>query len=150
MKYTIAFLFFISVLYSSCTQDTTCRENKDVKLHADFINQSNNSKLTVDSVTVFGVGQDSLIYNNKKSVDKILIPLNNAAEDCSFVIIFDEIADTINVKYTNIEYFMSYSCGVIMAHEIDTVTFTDNYIKEIIIQNRIINPTDVKHIQILH
>ncbi|GAB1415142.1 hypothetical protein MASR2M117_05480 [Paludibacter sp.] len=119
-------------------------------MHIDFVNQINNTKLLVDSISVNGLGKDSMIYNNKKNADKILVELNSMTNNCTFVIKFNNTTDTLNVKYINKEYFISYSCGIVTAHELDTLISTNHYIRKIVIKNRFINTTDEQHVQIFH
>lgn len=150
MKFRLILFVFVLICILSCKQDDTCRENKVVALHIDFVNQINNTKLLVDSISVNGLGKDSMIYNNKKNADKILVELNSMTNNCTFVIKFNNTTDTLNVKYINKEYFISYSCGIVTAHELDTLISTNHYIRKIVIKNRFINTTDEQHVQIFH
>lgn len=109
-------LFLVLVLTVSCSQqDDTCRESRNVKLNATFyvdsINPDNRyvtEKFTVDSLTVQGVGKDSLIYN-KKSTMYMELPLQIFAEESRFSLIINTISDTITIRYKNFLEFYPLS-----------------------------------------
>jgi len=140
-------LLFSLFVFSSCTQDETCREKTAVLLRAEFYGFNSANKINIDSITVFGLQQDSL-YKNVKNINKIALPLNNSEEQSIFVMNLNGTHDTLRVSYTNADYFISYSCGMIITHKIDTVITTNHVIKNLKIVNRDINTADVQHLQI--
>lgn len=151
------YLFLVSFLLSyvmmtSCTQDETCRENKNVGLSAGFFTAGTTNALNVDSLTVFGLGNDSMLYNVNNNINNIKLPLNKIQELSIFVMNFkaDQATDTLFVLYTNQDYFISYECGTVITHRIDTVITTEHFIKSVKIINHDINTTDVQHLQIFH
>jgi hypothetical protein len=151
--YLYLFSFLItSVMMISCTQDETCRENKDVRLNAGFFTSGTTNALSVDSLTVFGLGNDSMLYNVNNNINNIKLPLNKKQELSIFVMNFqaDQATDTLFVLYTNQDYFISYECGSVITHRIDTVITTEHFIKSVKIINHDINTTDVQHLQIFH
>lgn len=150
-------LFLVLVLTVSCSQqDDTCRESRNVKLNATFyvdsINPDNRyvtEKFTVDSLTVQGVGKDSLIYN-KKSTMYMELPLQIFAEESRFSLIINTISDTITIRYKNFLEFLSVECGSIRTHSIDTVFSTNHFIDSISIQQQKVNTIKIENIQIYH
>jgi len=152
--YLFLFAFLItSVMMISCTQDETCRENKDVRLNAGFYTSGTTNALSVDSLKVFGLErEDSSLYDVNKSINNIKLPLNKKQELSIFVLNFraNQVIDTLFVLYTNQDYFISYECGSVITHEIDTVITTEHFIKSVKIINHDINTTDVQHLQIFH
>jgi hypothetical protein len=137
----------------SCTQDETCRENKDVRLNAGFYTSGTSNALSVDSLKVFGLErEDSSLYDVNKSINNIKLPLNKKQELSIFVLNFraNQVIDTLFVLYTNQDYFISYECGSVITHKIDTVITTEHFIKSVKIINHDINTTDVQHLQIFH
>jgi hypothetical protein len=137
----------------SCTQDETCRENKDVRLNAGFYTSGTTNALSVDSLKVFGLErEDSSLYDVNKSINNIKLPLNKKQELSIFVLNFraNQVIDTLFVLYTNQDYFISYECGSVITHKIDTVITTEHFIKSVKIINHDINTTDVQHLQIFH
>lgn len=145
------FTFLFAILFiAACSQDEACREKRDVKLQAGFFTFETTTAAGIDSLTVYGLGQDSLIYDNEKDIDEISLPLNNSDVQSIFVMKFNELYDTLFVLHTNTEYFISYPCGTVTTYQIDTVLSTNHYIKGIKIQHHEINTTDVQHVQIFH
>jgi hypothetical protein len=145
---SLILLILFIFLFFSCSQEETCRENKQVLLRVGFYTSGTSNTLNIDSVTVFGLNKDS-IYKNVKNISKIALPLNNSAKESIFVLNTNGINDTINIQYSNKEYFISFACGTVITHKIDTVFSTKYNIKGNKIVNRDINTTDVQHIQIL-
>lgn len=143
-------VFFTVVLLTSCAQSESCRENKNVTLNAAFFNLENKNSLTIDSLTVYGLEQDSLLYNVNKNIKSIKLPLNKKTEQSTFVLHLNNEQDTIWVFYTNQNYFISYECGAVITHKMDTVIATNHFISSIKILNHDINTTDVEHLQIFH
>jgi hypothetical protein len=153
MKILITSLTLILLLLSSCAQEETCRENKQVLFNIGFYTSETTNALNIDSITVFGINNNSItpdsLYKNVKNINKIALPLNNSAEESIFVLNINGTHDTLNVQYSNKEYFISYSCGMVITHHVDTVLSTSHLIKSYRILNRDINTTDVQHLQIL-
>ncbi len=143
--------FLIAILFiAACSQDETCREKRDVNLKAGFFRFETTTSAGIDSLTVYGLGQDSLLYDNKKSLSKIALPLNNSDVQSIYEMKFNEVLDTLFILHTNTEHFISYPCGTVITYQIDTVFSTNHYIKAIKIQYHDINTTDVQHLQIFH
>lgn len=153
MKILITSLTLILLLLSSCAQEETCRENKQVLFNIGFYTSETTNALNIDSITVFGINNNSItpdsLYKNVKNINKIALPLNNSTEESIFVLNINGIHDTLNIQYSNKEYFISYSCGMVITHHVDTVLSTSHLIKSYRILNRDINTTDVQHLQIL-
>ena len=149
MKLFSLTIFLLSIcMFHACTQDEACRENTVALLRAGFHASETTKSLTIDSITVVGLQNDTLV-NNKKNSSKIALPLNNAEEESIFVLNINGVHDTLHVYYTNADYFISYACGMTVAHKIDTITATNHVIKSLKIIHKDINTTDVPHVQIL-
>ncbi len=152
-------VFILSIALISCVNDEECREEKDVfmqigvytkKLNA-TTNLYSNASLPIDSIWVKGLELDSFLYQNKKSIKQIYLPLKKLSTQTDFEVTFNQVTDTISVFYTNNDrYFLSLECGCVIAHTIDEVVSTNHYIDSIAIINRDITPTDAEHIQIYH
>lgn len=153
MKIFITSLTFILLFFFSCTQEEACRENKQVLFRTGLYTLGTGNSLNVDSITVFDLNDNSIevdsLYKNVKNINKIALPLNNSTEESIFVLNINGIHDTLNIQYSNKDYFISYSCGMVITHHVDTVISTNHMIKGYKIVNRDINTTDVQHLQIL-
>lgn len=140
-------MFIFSI---SCVEEETCRESKEVVLQASLLASGTKNTKAIDSITISGLDNDSVLYNNRKLVSKLTLPLKNQDDLSIFVCKFNTVYDTLMVFHTNKEYFISFACGTIITHEIDTVLTTNNYIKSITISQKTVNTANVQHIQIFH
>jgi hypothetical protein len=153
----IRFIFgfsFLILLLAACSNNEECRIEKTVNLSIGFYTESTTETpglvaKNIDSITVKGLGRDSILYNNKKNIRSIDLPLRKFYEQTDFEITFNNIKDTISVFYRNNDtYFLSLECGCIVAHEIDEVTFTQNAIKNVLLQN-FVNNIKFEHVKVV-
>ncbi len=154
----ISFLVFLFVAFS-CNSDDECRKEKSVALTIAFKKNTLNqitgkntvSNLTIDSIWVKGLNRDSLIYNKKRSIQTIDLPLKKFAESTGFIIRFNTVTDTLYIFHdTNENYFLSLECGCIAVHRINEVISTHNFIDSISIINNEVNTTKSTHLQIFN
>jgi hypothetical protein len=167
MKKSIFILLISSLLLNvSCTSDETCIQTKYVKLTAGFYhvhyNDTTNiytrSSLSIDSLTVQGLkvdsltGQyhliDSILYNNKKSVSSINLPLSNRSIQSKFKLKFNTVLDTMTIYHTNLNDYLSLECGCIKLHSIDTVITTHHYIDSVRIIIHDVNTINAENIRL--
>ncbi|MDR2840834.1 MAG: hypothetical protein LBV75_06165 [Paludibacter sp.] len=160
MKYLYYILIISSITLYSCStaDDKSCRETEKVQMHINFFDTVYNAasgkvsekQLYIDSLTIQGIGSDSLLYENKKNLHEIFLPLKKNENSTQFVILFNQTADTITIQHLNSNYFISLACGCEIVQNIENVTFTHNYIDSLQIINPAINLLDVKNIKIYH
>ncbi len=160
---TIAKLRFIKILalltglcgLVSCQDDELCEESTASRLRMGFylpvVTSGNPTPYTVDSLTVYGVGRpDSLIYDNRKNVRSIEVPLNPTANRTGFVFFFPEnITDTLWVDYQTELNFISAECGFAMFFDIEQVGHTNNRISFFQINQNLVTNSLEEHIKIL-
>lgn len=140
----------------SCTENQECRKNTNVKMKVGFykktLNESTStyttSSLSIDSITVQGLGKDSILYNNTKNISAIDLPLNKFANESKFVVTFNQTKDTLTIEHKNTDYYLSMECGCIKAHSIDTVLTTNHFIDSVTISNHNVNTNYAEHIQL--
>lgn len=150
----IVFLLAIS----SCENDGECRKDKYVVVKMGFYQSTLNettseytvSSLSIDSITVQGIGNDSVLYNNAKSKSEIDLPLNPNGNQTSYRVVFNETADTITILHQDTLQYLSLECGCLKTFVIDTVLTTNNFIDSVKISNYTVNTTDAEHIKIYH
>lgn len=161
------YILLISVLLLgvSCTKDEECRKNRYVNMeiglyHVTFnaATQANvKSTLSIDSLTLRGINVDasgneslvdSILYNNRKSVNRLILPLNKIQEQSKYLVQFNQVMDTITVFHKNIEYYLSLECGCIKTFSIDTVLTTNNFIDSVRIINHNVDNNNAEHLQI--
>jgi hypothetical protein len=136
-------LFLLSCTAGSCFEET------ESYLKASFYN---NTTLTApDSLTLYGLNTDSLIYNNTASVQPALIPLNASTESCTFGIQINGVTDTIEFQYSSYPHLISKECGYTFYHQLDTLPkFTKHIIKDIYTGNKTITNLNVENIRIFY
>lgn len=116
--------------------DTGCHENRSSIAQAAFY-ASNlpDQKITVDSITVYGVGQEqgALLVDCGRKVSSFALPFRIDADTTQFVIHYDakhlsspSYNDTLTCVYRRYPYFISGDCGVVFNYSIDTIYYTRN------------------------
>jgi hypothetical protein len=140
------------LLWFSCQQQEVCEEATDSSLRIGFYTTddgNNEVSLPVDSMSVYGLGRsDNLIYNNRKNVSRIELPLDANNEGCGFVLVFPEHTDTLMLQYSHDLNLVSVECGFVLFYTLTNATHTNHYIirTEVII-SEVTNSLD-EHIKI--
>jgi len=166
MKQFINILFISVLLFTvSCTKDEECRKNRYVNMEIGLYHVTYNaatqayvkSTLSIDSLTLRGINVDtsgneslvdSILYNNTKSVNRLVLPLNKIKEQSKYLVQFNQVIDTITVFHKNIDYYLSLECGCIKTFSIDTVLTTNNFIDSVRIINHNVDNNNAEHLQI--
>ncbi len=149
MKLTGILLLTTLLMMVSCTSDNeTCRESTRVVLRIGFFSSESSALANVDSVTVVGIPDGTLFYNNSKSINKVELPLLSSGIATEFAIRFNEQWDTLTVLHSTNPYFVSYACGMIYTHQIDTVLIRGSVNKNLKIAAKLVNTQNVQHLQI--
>ena len=104
--------------------------------------------LRVDSVTSIETLVDSVLYNNKKVLSKISLPLNKFENISRFILKFNQTVDTITIFHTNNDTYLSLECGCIKTHNIDTVLTTNQFTDSVRINIHNVNNTNAEHLRL--
>ncbi len=102
----------------------------------------------VDSLNVWGVGNDSILYLDKKGVSEVLLPLRSDTSVTQFVFQFKALTDTLTVYHTNINNYVSLECGCYVSYDLDTLESKNVLIDSIAIVNKQVRNFDEEHVQI--
>ena len=137
----------IILLLFSCTPGS-CLEETESYLKASFYNNETDKPLAPDTLTIYGFGTDSIIYNKQTGVKVALFPLNASSENSKFVIIINGLTDTIEFQYSSYPHLISKECGYTFYHHLDSATYQTNTIKGIYISNAKITNLNVENIRI--
>jgi len=157
-KYKISYLAIVLVLMGltlSCAQDETCRDDKQASFQIGFADFETGRAASVDSLQVFvldadGQPMDSVLNNKQARISTLKLPLNKTANTTVFILQFLELYnDTLYVFYENTEYFISYPCGMTIAHQLDTVISSNHVIKDLKILQKKVDTNEMQHVQIL-
>jgi hypothetical protein len=137
--FAIAFLF-------ACTPES-CYEETESAVRAGFYETGTGRNIAADSVTVFGLGRDTL-YFNSKGEKSILLPLNPAETSCTFVLILNGVSDTLTMVYSSYLHLISKECGYSVFHTLESYSASLNLVDTIIIQNENIKIPNDENIRI--
>ncbi len=156
MKRYLIFLFIIIGL-AACETDSECRQTETIRCVVVFSCDSLVSNedtiyiatfTNIDSVTVQGVGTDSVLYKNKKSVSKLSLPLRSDTTETRYHLTLNEQEDTLVILHTNNEYFVSLACGCFVFHELDTAFGTNGLIQNSQVINTAVQNTEQDNIRL--
>ena len=137
----------IIILYS-CAQ-ASCFDETESYLKASLYNTSFAKILAPDSLTLYGMSRDSIIYNKVADLTVALFPLNVTAQRSSFVIKINGITDTIEFRYSSYPHLISKECGYTYYHHLDTLPiFTKHIIDTILIESSTITNLKIENITI--
>ena len=153
-------------MLASCDEnDTECRQDvrKNLGVALVVVNHDSTdpeilveSALVADSMTVRGLGKDSLLFNTPRS--EFSVPVNKG-DTVSFYEIYlrydddahdrhIEATDTFFITYDNSEKFVSLECGCYISHNIHTTGVSPHNIDSIHLLNQQITNADETHIKL--
>jgi len=139
----------IFILLSSCTTGS-CFEETECYVKASFYN--NTTRTPPDSLTLYGLNKDSILYKHAVSIQPALIPLNASTDSCTFVLMINGVTDTIEFFYTNYPHLISKECGYTFYHHLDTIMPLNQFhsIKRIEYINQTITNLNAENIRIFY
>lgn len=141
----------VIMLFTACTDDEVCEEvtANDLRIGFYVSGQETETRAVFDSLTVFAVEKpESLIYNKQNNVSVIELPLNPHSNQCTFVIDFQFITDTIHLTYTREEHLISVECGFTLFFNIGEVQYTSNFIESLNQSNNYVTNTFDEHFKV--
>lgn len=105
-----------TMLMPGCSNNG-CYEDMSVKLYANFYTINNKGKevaVQMDSVTVKGIGSDSILYKNK-TLSGFELDLNPNTTESQFLVTTQQegylFVDTLTLIHLNKPWFESMDCG---------------------------------------
>ena len=124
----------------SCSNDETCRKDRFIATKAGIYKVTydaltkirTTTALNVDTITVQGIGVDSIEDYTKQS--SIVFPLkksNKSNDESRFLVKFNKMVDTVTILHTNYNQYLSLECGCMVTHSIDTVITTNHFIDSV-------------------
>jgi hypothetical protein len=137
-----------SIMLLSCNS-TGCYDQTDVKVNCSFYSLDTKKAVSLDSVTVWGVGSDSIIYDNS-TLSEIALELNPKSNETKYV--FQAVAegytfrDTLTFKHTNKPWFQSMDCGCMVFSTLDTCLTTGSIFQSVTIVNHEVINYDTEHV----
>lgn len=138
-----------SLLNSSCLE-LSCIDETEAFVKAGFYSYSTKSAAIPDSITLYGLNKDSIIYKKVKLTPPALIPLKDSASVSFFVIKINGVNDTLEFQYWSYPHLISKECGYSMFHTVDTIFHTKHAIDSISRVNENITTENVENIRIFY
>ena len=158
--YRITFLIITIFVGYACSNDETCRKNKYVSLQVSLYkaiqNPLNNSYVSspwsltssTDSISVQGIGVDSILYKNSKNINQLNLTLKKFNNQTKYQVSINGIKDTLTITHTNVTEFLSLECGCLKVYSIDSAFVTKHEIDSIKIINHQVNTDNATNIRI--
>lgn len=138
-------LFILSCTAASCFDPT------ESKVKAYFYNDSTKLAQPPDSLTLFGMDMDTnKIYDSIVRPKSAEFPLFAADTSVKFVISINGTDDTIEFHYSSYLHLLSKECGYTYFFNLDTVIYTDNIIRSIIIDKKTITTLNEENMRIFY
>jgi len=146
--FTIIILIFLTIL--SCEKDDICIEDTTPNLVIRFYDNETQTDLKlISNLTVWAINNDSIYVN--ESLDSIASPLDLNQNTTTFILANNLVNDTITFSYDRNDIFVSRSCGYkTLFDNLQIDSNTTNWIKNISINNTLIENDTAAHITIFH
>lgn len=146
-----------SVLLTACGS-SGCYENRSSILLAKFYAYNLPTQaISVDSITVYGIGQpsDSLLLDSARNVSSMYLPFRNDADTTQYVIRYDLLPsiifnDTLTFVYNRYPYFISGDCGVVFNYVVEDFSYTRNMLDSAALVTPEVTNREVETIQLFY
>ena len=102
----------------------------------------------VNGFTLYGEGIDSLLYDEKNSVNKISFSMDMNALSSTMVFQADSLVDTVIINYTVVPALISYECGFTNTFEISGLSYTKHWIDSVSLINNIASLDNEENLKI--
>lgn len=155
LKYILPALSIIIIAVSCNNKE--CFDNQSTLPLAGLYSMQTGSAITVDSLTVYGIGTpgDSILLDNSSNVSSLYMPMPLSGNAASFVIHFNnkelnyvQLYDTLTIKYDSYPQFVSNECGAIYKYDITDFSYTTHLIDSVAIPTMEFNNIDQEVIKI--
>jgi hypothetical protein len=137
------------LLLNSCLE-LACIDETEAFVKADFYSYSSGEKLIPDSVTLYGLGRDSIIYDKARIIPPALIPLRDSTDHSTFVITINGVTDTLEFSYWSYPHLVSRECGYAFYHHIVTIYHTKHAIDSVSKTNENVTTLNGENIRIYY
>ena len=141
-------------LLTGCQPDTECRQSTKVVAGISLRGLAvDTTELATeftswDSITVQGVGSDSVLYNNSKNISRILVPLRQDSTITAFSVMWHDMEDVIYFRHDNTMRFISMACGCVVYHNIDSVWVEGTWIDSVKILNSAVESIEQDNVKV--
>ena len=137
--------------------DTVCRKEKTVVMGVALYKTTYNAATekfittpTSEKLTVFGVDNDSVLYD-VTAVSALALPLRVNADSTAFVLQRDTLgADTLIIRHANDTNFISLECGCFVYHTITSVAATAHQIDSVVVEKETVQNVAENHLRLYY
>lgn len=148
-------LLMIATVVAGCATDD-CESNHNTLPLAGFYSSAISPQaISLDSITVFGVGApgDSLLVDNSSNVSEVYLPFKLDGGETTFTIQYNQesmrgAADHIRFTYDAQPFFVSAACGVSYRFNIKEIDCTHVAIDSVSVPGMVIDNTNTQNIRI--
>lgn len=143
------------VLLCGCTVDQQCRTAFDVRMQAVFRADSLQADSTYatyaiwDSITVQGLGRDSVLYDNRKGITTLQLPLRPDTTVTAYRLTYHGRTDTLYIIHNNDIQFISLACGEVIYHTIECFRARGTWIDSIAMIDSTVQATAKDNIRLI-
>ena len=153
LLWRLAVLLLMLVLSMGCVEDEVCEEVTANPLRMGFYllqDGQEESQAVIDSLSLYGVGrQDSMIYDNRRGVSRVEVPLDPTADACAFVLVFPGgVTDTLFVHYDRVIHMVSVECGFVMHYMLQELSFGQSVIQQVVVHDDQVIQNPDEHLKI--
>ncbi len=146
LKYIAPLIVILLTGLVSCSSEG-CYEDTDSNVIISLKESDDETVISVDSLTVFGLGMESDSLYKDATEANLSLPLYAGSNQSVFVILNGLIFDTITINYTSRYNFISKGCGYNFLHSIESVSFTKNKIDTILIISNSVSPSNEENLR---
>lgn len=165
MKHILKLLFFALIaccllgVWATGCSESDCGMLSRPLLKLRFYSYEDKKEIKItDTLTILTTnssnGGDSILINKERNVGIALIPFGYTQKETTYVFKYiTEIAtmtDTLWVKHTNREHFISMDCGISVFSHIDDITYTKHLIDSLAIMNPELDNNEKDNIHIFY
>lgn len=144
-----------AVLATACTVDKQCRTSFDVRMQAVFRADSLTADSIYatyaiwDSITVQGLGSDSVLYDNRKGITTLQLPLRPDTTVTAYRLTYHGRTDTLYITHNNDIQYISLACGEVIYHTIEGFRARGTWIDSIAMMDSTVQATGKDNIRLI-
>ena len=152
------YLLLVLILIFGCEPDDICIEGNTgtselIIIFHDFDNPD--SRKEIQNLNVVGsVNQNDFESLFFTTIDSIILPLRKFSSSTNYKFVLNDddnmIVDELTIFYTPNDIFINRACGFKIIFEELNVSYSNNWIKKIVILNNSISSNNNANIKILH
>ena len=128
-----------------------CTELRSATPRADFYSSLTGDAISLDSVSVVGVGGrgDSVLSEPGKAVHQVYLPMPPKTDTVSWLFGYHwkamsdyDITDNVTIVYTRQPWFAGEECGAMYRYHIKKVSYTENLIDSVTVADSLVTNID--------